>query len=139
MSHDWNDFNRRIIEEFRANDGKVGGSFAGVPLVILTTTGAKSGQPREIPLAYTEDGDRLVIIASKGGAPSNPDWYYNLKAYPDITVEVPGDTYQARADEVTGDERDRLYDQMAAKMPNFAEYQRQTERKIPLFVIERAA
>ncbi len=137
MADDWNDFNRKLIAEFRENGGKVGGQFEGAPLAVFTMTGAKSGQPREIPLVYTTDGDRLVIIASKGGAPTNPDWYYNLAANPSVKVELPGETYQAQAAEVTGEERDRLYDQQAALMPNFAEYQAGTDRKIPVFVIER--
>src|SRR5215218_5086655 len=91
------DFNRRLVEEFRANNGKVGGPFADRPLMVLTTTGAKSGLPRTIPLVYTRDGDRLVIIASKGGAPTNPDWYHNLVANPTATVELPGKTFQVTA------------------------------------------
>ena len=137
----WNDFNRKVIEEFRANGGDVGEKFpmfANAPLVVFTMTGAKSGQPREIPLVYTTDGARLVIIASKGGAPTNPDWYHNLVANPSVKVELPGETYQATAVEQTGEERDRLYDAQAALMPNFAEYQAGTDRKIPLFTIERA-
>jgi len=139
MADDMNDFNRKLIQEFRANGGKVGGQFASSPLAVFTMTGAKSGRPREIPLVYTTDGDRLVVIASKGGAPTNPDWYHNLVANPEVKVELPGETYQGRAVEQTGEERDRLYDQQAAQMPFFAEYQRGTDRKIPLFTIERAA
>ena len=134
---DWNQFNRDLIAEFRANGGTVTGRFAGRPLVILTTTGAKSGLPREIPLVYTKDGDRVVVIASKGGAPTHPDWYHNLVANPEVMVELPGETYQARAVVAEGDERDRLYDQQAAEMPFFAEYQRGTQRRIPVVVLER--
>jgi len=134
---DMNEFNRNLIAEFRANGGKVGGMFANSPLVILTTTGAKSGLPREIPLVYSTDGDRLVVIASKGGAPTHPDWYHNLVANPDVRVELPGETYQARAVIAEGEERDRLFDRQAAAMPNFAEYQRGTERRIPVMVLER--
>ncbi len=136
---DFNEFNRNLIVEFRADDGKVGGMFANSPLMLLTTIGAKSGQERTSPLVYTTDGDRMVVIASKGGAPTHPDWYHNLVANPEVKVELPGETYQGRAVEQTGEERDRLYDQQAAQMPFFAEYQRGTDRKIPLFTIERAA
>ena len=93
---DINDFNRGLIEEFRANDGKVSGDFAGSPLLLLTTTGAKSGQERVNPVVYTTDGDRTIVIASKGGAPTNPDWFHNLVANPEVTVEVPGETFSAR-------------------------------------------
>jgi deazaflavin-dependent oxidoreductase (nitroreductase family) len=126
-----------LIEEFRANDGKVTGVFAGRPLLLLTTTGAKSGQPRVSPLVYTTDGDRIVIIASKGGAPTNPDWYHNVLANPVVTVELPGETFQARATVIEGAERTRLYDAQAALMPGFAEYQQKTTRQIPVIVLER--
>lgn len=132
-------FNRPVIEEFRANNGAVSGMFAGMPMVLLTTTGAKSGQPRTSPLAYTTDGDRIVIIASKGGAPTNPDWYRNLVANPLVTVELPGETYRAHARVAEGEERDRLFRAMGAQMPNFEEYQRNTPRTIPVVVLERAA
>jgi deazaflavin-dependent oxidoreductase (nitroreductase family) len=132
-----NDFNQSLIEEFRANDGKVTGVFAGRPLLLLTTTGAKSGQPRVSPLVYTTDGDRIVIIASKGGAPTNPDWYHNVLANPVVTVELPGETFQARATVIEGAERTRLYDAQAALMPGFAEYQQKTTRQIPVIVLER--
>src|SRR5919106_3589239 len=92
---DYNEFNRNLIEEFRANEGKVGGMFAGAPLLLLTTTGARSGLPRVAPLAYTTDNGRLVVIASKGGAPSHPDWYYNVRANPEVTVEVGADSFPA--------------------------------------------
>jgi deazaflavin-dependent oxidoreductase (nitroreductase family) len=132
-----NDQNRKITEEFRANGGRVGGVFAGIPLLLLTTTGAKSGKRRINPLGYTTDGDHLVIIASKGGAPSNPDWYYNVVAHPQVTVEVGTETFEAIATVVTGEERDRLYANQAALMPDFAEYQKKTTRKIPVIVLER--
>lgn len=135
---DFNDFNQKVIAEFRANAGVVGCMFEGVPLLLVTSTGAKSGAARISPLAYDSDGDRFVIIASKGGAPSHPDWYHNLRANPTATVEVGAETMQVTATEAQGEERDRLYDQMAAKMPNFAEYQRNTSRKIPVIVLERA-
>lgn len=137
-AEDFKSFNDNLIAEFRANSGKVGGMFAGAPLLLLTTTGAKSGQPRIAPLAYTKDGDRYVIIASKGGAPTHPDWYHNVVADSAVTVEVGDESFPARA-EVAGTERDRLFDQMAAKMPNFAEYQQNTTRRIPVVVLERIA
>ncbi|HZR40990.1 MAG TPA: nitroreductase family deazaflavin-dependent oxidoreductase [Ktedonobacteraceae bacterium] len=132
--NDFEAWNRQVIEEFRANKGKVNG---GNSLLLLTTTGAKSGKQRVNPLAYTTDGERLVIIASKGGAPSNPDWYYNVVAHPDVTVEVGGETFEARATVVEGAERDKLYAKQAAIMPNFAEYQEKTTRKIPVIVLTR--
>ena len=135
---DWNDFNNQLIAEFRANDGVVGGKFAGTPLLILTTTGARSGQPRLAPLAFDRDGDALVIIASKGGAPTNPDWYHNIKANPVVTVEVGTETFQAVATEVTGNERERLFDQVVAKMPGFGDYQKNTSRRIPVVTLTRS-
>ena len=134
---EFDEWNRKIIEEFHANGGKVGGQFAGGQLLLLTTTGAKSGKRRVNPLAYTTDGDRLVIIASKGGAPSSPDWYYNLVAHPKVTIEVGTQTFEATATVVAGEERDILYAKQAALMPGFAEYQKKTTRKIPVVVLER--
>ncbi len=134
---DINEVNRSVIAEFRANKGKVGGMFAGARLLLLTHNSAKSGQPRTSPLAYTRDGERIAIIASKGGAPTNPDWYHNLIANPEATVELPEETFTARARVADGEECDRLYDKMAARMPNFAEYQRNTTRRIPVVVLER--
>ena len=134
---DLNDFNQKLIAEYRANGGKVNGRFAGAPLLLLTTTGARSGQPRTAPLAYTTDGDRLVVIASKGGAPTNPDWFHNLLANPEVTVELGAERFPARAVVPDGEERDRLFDQMAGQMPGFADYQRRTTRRIPVVVLER--
>lgn len=130
-------WNRPIIEEFHANGGKVGGPFEGIPLLLLTTTGAKSGTQRINPLAYTTDGERLVIIASKNGAPTHPDWYHNLVAHPDVTVEVGTDTFAARATVVDGAERDALFANMAAMMPIYAQHQAQTTRTIPVVVLTR--
>jgi deazaflavin-dependent oxidoreductase (nitroreductase family) len=132
-----NNFNQKIIEEFRANNGKVGGPFAGANMLLLYTTGAKSGQQRINPLVYTTDGDALVIIASKGGAPTNPDWFYNLVANPIVTVEIGTGQFQARATVPAEPERTRLFDQMAAQRPGFAEYQRNTTRQIPVVVLEK--
>lgn len=133
-----NDFNGQIIAEFQANGGRVGGPFAGAKLLLLTTTGARSGQPRVSPLAYTADGDRYVVIASKGGAPTNPDWYHNIIANPDVTVEVGTERFAARATVAEGAERERLFAQMAAERPGFADYQRKTTRVLPVILIERA-
>ena len=133
-----NDFNRAIIEEFRANAGKVGGPFEGATVLLLTTTGAKTGRRGTTPLVYSKEGDRLVIAASKAGAPTNPAWYHNLVAHPTATVEVGTDSYEARAVVATGAERDRLYAQHAKLNPGFAEYQKNTTRVIPIVTLERA-
>jgi deazaflavin-dependent oxidoreductase (nitroreductase family) len=135
---DVNDFNRNLIEEFRTNHGKVEGVFAGAPLLLLSTTGAKSGLRRTNPLVYTTDGDRIIVIASKGGAPSHPDWYRNVVANPDVTVELPDETFDARASVAIGAERQRLFDAQAAMMPNFNAYAAKTDREIPVVVLERA-
>jgi len=132
------DFNQAIIDEFRANGGKVGGYFAGANMLLLHTIGAKSGQPRTNPLVYTTDGDHLVIIASKGGSDSNPDWYYNLLANPTVTVELGDTQFQARARAVTQEpERSELYAKMVAHRSGFADYEQKTSRKIPAIVLER--
>jgi deazaflavin-dependent oxidoreductase (nitroreductase family) len=132
------DFNAGVIAEFRANGGKVGGPFAGAPLVLLTTTGAKTGRRLTTPLMYTTDGDRVIVIASKGGAPTSPAWYHNLVANPKVTVEIGGESYEANAVVPTGAERDRLYSQQAEQLPQFAEYQANTTRTIPVVALERA-
>jgi deazaflavin-dependent oxidoreductase (nitroreductase family) len=138
MSTPMADFNDRIIEEFRANEGRVGGMFEGMTLLLLHHTGAKSGQARVNPLAYQADGGRYVIFASKAGAPTNPDWYHNLKAHPHVTIEVGPDTIDALASEATGDERDRLYATQAERHHQFAEYAERTERQIPVIVLTPA-
>lgn len=132
------DFNQMVITEFRANNGKLTGAFADRRLLLLTTIGAKSGQPRVAPLAYTPAGECYAIIASKAGAPTNPDWYYNLLANPTVTVELGNETFQARASVADPQERDRLYAQMVEQMPAFAEYEQKTTRKIPVILLERA-
>lgn len=132
-----NDFNTQVINEFRANGGKVGGMFEGAPMILITTTGAKSGQPRVAPLVYTKDGDRYVIIASKGGAPTNPDWYYNIAANPEITVEVGTESFPGHAEIAPEPERTRLFDAQAALMPGFRDYQNNTDRIIPVVTITR--
>ena len=131
-------FNQRLIEDFRAHDGRItSGPFAGRSLLLLTTTGAKSGRARTNPLAYHREGDRFVVVASKGGAPTHPAWYHNLRADPDVTVEIGPEKFRARASVPDDVERRRLYDEHAAKMPAFADYERKTARKIPVVVLER--
>ena len=121
----------------RANGGKVGGIWEGRPLLLLTTTGAKSGRRRTHPLMYLRDDDRLLVFASTGGAPTNPDWYHNLLAHPEVTVEVGNETYDAIATPVTGEERDRIYARWAQMYPQYGEYQRNTTRKIPVIALQR--
>jgi deazaflavin-dependent oxidoreductase (nitroreductase family) len=139
VSNDYNDFNRSLMADLRANGGKAsGGPFKGGSLLILTTKGAKSGEPREHPLAYSSDDGRHVVVASKGGAPTNPAWYHNLVTHPIVTVEVEGETYKARANVVDDDEEyERLYGQHAQRMPGFNEYRQKTSRRIPVIVLER--
>ena len=130
-----NNWNQAIIDEFRTNSGKVGGPFAGKTLLLLHTVGAKSGQERINPVAYVTDGDRLVIIASKGGAPTHPDWYHNILAHPLVTVEVGTEQFQAQAALAPEPERTRLYSKMVEMMPGFAEYERKTTRVIPVITL----
>jgi len=132
-----NDWNRQTIEEFRENGGKVGGFWEGKPLLLLTTTGAKSGQRHTNPMMYLANGNRLLVFASKRGAPTNPDWYHNLVAHPEVTVEVGTETYEATATVLNGEERDRLYARQAELYPQFGEYQENTNRKIPVIALER--
>ena len=133
----FNEFNKKIMAEFHDNAGKVGGPFAGADVLILTTTGAKSGQTRWNPLVYTRDSDRFIIVASKGGAPTSPDWYHNLVANPSAVIEVGSDVISVEARIATGAERDRLYAQHAARMPQFLEYAKNTTRTIPVVVLTR--
>lgn len=136
---DMTEFNQNLIDEFRANGGKVAGRFANAPLLLLTTAGAKSGQPRTTPLVYTREGDDFVIIASKGGAPTHPDWYHNLRAHPEAEVELPGERFKVQATFPQGEEHSRLYAQMGAQMPFFIEYQRNTKRAIPVVLLHRTS
>ena len=129
------DFNTQVIEEFRANGGKAGGMFEGMPLVLVHNVGAKSGKEYVTPLVYLADGDDVVIFASKAGAPENPGWYHNLKAEPNVSIEVGDQKLDALATEATGDERDRLYSAQEAAQPQFAEYATKTDRKIPVIVL----
>jgi deazaflavin-dependent oxidoreductase (nitroreductase family) len=132
------DFNAMVIAEFRANAGKVGGYFEGADLLLLHTTGAKSGQPRLNPLVYARDGERFVVAASKGGADANPDWYYNLVAHPTATIEVGTEQVPVRATIVTEEpQRSQLYAKLVAHRAGFAEYEQKTQRKIPVIVLER--
>ncbi len=129
------DFNARIIEEFRANGGRVGEPFEDTPLLLLHHTGARSGKPRINPLAYLRDADRYVVFASKAGAPTNPDWYHNLKAHPQVSIEVGTETVAAVASEATSEERERLFSAQAARSPQFVEYQKKTDRPIPAIIL----
>jgi deazaflavin-dependent oxidoreductase (nitroreductase family) len=131
-----NEYNRRVIEAFRANGGKVGGPYAGAPLLLLTSTGARSGRPHTTPLVYLADGDRLVVFGTKGGAPTNPDWYHNLRANPLASVEVGTETREVRATVAAGEERQRLFAAQAERRPGFAEYAAMTTREIPVVVLE---
>jgi deazaflavin-dependent oxidoreductase (nitroreductase family) len=135
MSTSPSDFNAAIIEEFHANEGRVGGMFADMPLLLLHHTGAKSGSQRINPLAYLSDGERYVIFGSKGGAPTNPDWYYNLKANPSAQIEVGADTLSVVASEASGSDRDRLFNAQVERMPTFAEYAEKAGRVIPVIVL----
>ena len=132
-----NEFNQQVISEFRANQGKVGGQLANMPVLLLTTTGAKSGRALTRPLVYTTDGDRIVVIASFAGAPNNPPWYHNLIANPVATVELGSERFQVRAETTSGEERQRLFNRQAEQMPIFAGYQKKTTRQIPVLVLKR--
>jgi deazaflavin-dependent oxidoreductase (nitroreductase family) len=130
------DFNRAIIDEFRANDGKVGGPFEGAPVLLLTATGAKSKEQRTTPVMYLPDGERMVIFASKAGAPNNPGWYHNLRANPAATVEVGTDKLDVEAVVTEGDERERLFRKQAERYPQFADYETKTTRQIPVVALQ---
>src|SRR5436309_5104770 len=132
------DVNRDVIEQFRGNNGVItSGMFKGARLLLLTSTGARSGKTRVNPLVFTRDGDNYVVIASKGGSPTHPDWYHNVVAHPDVSIEVgAGEHVAVRARVAQGEEHERLYAAQAALMPGFAEYQRKTSRRIPVVVLE---
>ncbi len=133
---DANDWNARIIEEFRANDGKVGGQFEGAPLLLLHTKGAKSGQERVNPVMYQRVGEDYAVFASKAGAPTNPDWFHNLRAHPDATIEVGTETLAVRARVAEGDEREQIWTRQKQAYPGFADYEASTSREIPVVVLE---
>ena len=135
---DFGDYNQKIIEEFRANSGKVGGGFEGANLLLLHTTGARSGGERVNPLAYQAVGDNYAVFGSKGGAPTNPDWYHNVAANPDVTVELGAETFGGKARVAEGEERDRIWARQKELVPAFAEYEEKTPRSIPVVVISRA-
>jgi len=138
---DFLEMNRQVIEQFRANEGVVGGDLEGMPLALVTMTGAKTGRELCSPLAYSYDGDDVVVIASKAGAPEHPQWYYNLVANSNVTVEVGADKWESTAELVEGDERTRLYDAQAAVMPQFADYAKsaaEANRVIPVFKLVRS-
>ena len=131
------EFNQKIIAEFRGNKGIVGGPFTNVPLLLLTTTGRKSGLERVIPLAYLADGERYIIVASFAGAPVNPPWYYNLEANPEVGVEVGTERFTAKATVLDEPERTEMFDKVAALMPQFSDYQSKTTRVIPVIALTR--
>jgi deazaflavin-dependent oxidoreductase (nitroreductase family) len=133
---DREDWNSNIIQEFRTNEGKVGGPFDGAPLLLLHTKGARSGEGRINPMMYLADGDRLVVFASKGGAPTDPDWYHNLRANPDVEIEVGTERRKVRARVAEGEERDRLYEEQSRRYPQFAKDQEGTDRTSPVVILE---
>ncbi|MGI9157892.1 MAG: nitroreductase family deazaflavin-dependent oxidoreductase [Marmoricola sp.] len=132
---DGNDFNTRVVAEFRENHGKVGGSFEGAPLLLLHSTGAKSHEPRVNPMMYLADGERYLVFASKAGADTNPDWYHNLLAHPDARIEVGDRTLDVRAEQLAGAARDQKYAEQAERFPGFADYQEKTDRVIPVLAL----
>lgn len=139
MTDDWNDWNTGVIAEFRANAGRVGGQFEGAPLLLLHTKGAKSGQERVSPLMYRTEGNSLVIFASKAGAHTHPDWYHNLRANPQVSIEIGTEARNMTARIATGAERDRLYDAHKDEYPTFAEYEKKAQRTIPVIILEPAS
>jgi deazaflavin-dependent oxidoreductase (nitroreductase family) len=136
---DINNWNQKIIDEFRSTGGNLGGQFAGDPVLLLTTTGAKTGRKHTTPVMYLADGDRLAVFASKAGAATNPDWYHNLLAHPRATVEVGSETFEVDANVADREERDRLYAVQSERYPGFAEYEEETTRVIPVPILKRVA
>jgi deazaflavin-dependent oxidoreductase (nitroreductase family) len=134
---DQKDYNRQLIKDFRANRNNPDGPFKSRPLLLLTSTGARSGQPHTAPMMYIPDGDRLLVIASNVGAPVHPDWYHNLVAHPEVTVEVGAETYDAIAIVTEGEERQRLWTRIVESRPFFAEHQAKTTRQIPVIALSR--
>lgn len=130
------DFNTTIIEEFRANGGKVGGNFEGAPLLLLHTVGARTGQQRVNPMMYQAVPGGYAVFASKGGAPANPDWYHNVLAHPRVTAEIGASTVELRARVAEGEERERIWTAQKAAYPGFADYERRTTRQIPVIVLQ---
>ena len=133
------DWNRPIIEEFRSNEGKVGGNFAGAPLLLLHTTGARTGEERVNPVMYQDIGDgRVAVFASKGGAPTNPDWYHNVLAQPEVTAEIGSGTRAFRARVASGEEREPIWTKQKQEYPGFADYESKTDRTIPVVILDPA-
>ena len=132
-----NPFNQQIIDEFRANDGRVGGPFAGSELILLTTWGVRSGNPHTTPLGVLPDGERILVIASAAGASQNPDWFHNVRKHPQVTVETGSETYEATAVPLAGEERDQAFARAAADDPGWADYQAKTTRTIPVVALTR--
>jgi deazaflavin-dependent oxidoreductase (nitroreductase family) len=130
------DFNTAVIEEFRANAGKLGGNFEGAPMLLLTTVGAKSGKTRVNPMMYLDEGGKRYVFASRAGAPVNPDWYHNLVAHPEVSIEVGAETLDVVANPLKGDERSRVYAIQAERYPQFAEYEKMTDRVIPVVALD---
>ena len=135
VSNNYNDWNAQVIVEFRKNHGKVGGNFEGAPLLLLHTIGRRSGKPRVNPVMYLKDGDRYFVFASKAGADSHPDWFRNLQEQPDVRIEVGDQTIDVHAEEIRGQERNRLYERQASVYSGFADYQRKTKRVIPVVAL----
>jgi len=135
VSNNYNDWNAQIIAEFRKNHGKVGGNFEGAPLLLLHTIGRRSGKPRVNPVMYLKDGDRYFVFASKAGADTHPDWFRNLQEQPDVRIEVGDQTIDVHAEEIRGQERNRLYERQASVYSGFADYQRKTKRVIPVVAL----
>ncbi|WP_250037263.1 nitroreductase family deazaflavin-dependent oxidoreductase [Paractinoplanes maris] len=132
-----NPFNQQIIDEFRANGGRVGGPFAGSELILLTTRGARSGKLHTTPLGFLRDGDRILLIASAAGAPHHPDWFHNLRADPRVTIETGSETYEAQAEPLTAEDRDKAFTRAAADNPGWSDYQAKTTRTIPVVAVTR--
>lgn len=137
MSIDFNAWNKAIIEEFRSNGGVCGGQFEGATMIIITTTGARSGEERVNPLVRLDFEGRIYVIASKAGAPDNPDWYHNLVTNPEVTVELGTETYRARATVIEGPERDRIYAEQVSRFASFGDYEKMTTRTIPVIALDR--
>lgn len=134
-----NDWNAKIIAEFRSNEGRVGGPFEGAPVLLLSTTGAKTGQTRVNPMMYLQESGTTYVFATNAGRPTNPDWYHNLVANPGVTAEVGTETFEATARVITGEERDRIYARQAELYPGFAEYEEKTSRVIPVVAVARVS
>jgi deazaflavin-dependent oxidoreductase (nitroreductase family) len=139
MVNPMNNYNSQIIEEFHANEGKVGGPFEGATLLLLTHRGAKTGTVRTNPLAYIEENGRYFVFGSKGGASTNPDWYHNLRAHPDATAEIGTEKFDVTAEVLTGEERDRIWTRNVRERPTFGEYEKRTSRQIPVIALTRKA